>query len=120
MTDRAAGVVIAFCGVASLAFMMMVGRRQKSIVLMAMFTVWVAAPFIAMLYGLMTNAAWLPRRRVRFNVVALPVSLASTAIYAAVSLGPAVSKPAQFFLLVPAMSWLLIAVFTLAAKSGAK
>ena len=94
--------VTALCGIASLMFMMMVGRNQKSVVLIAMFSAWVAAPFAIFLC--------VQFRGVGRNLLAWSgalLALASAAIYAVVVFGPSRPQPAKFFLLVPAGSLVL-------------
>lgn len=101
-------VIIALGGVVSLVFMYLVGRHQRSVVLMALFTIWVGSPFAAFLYGHSKRAA--------FAWLGLIVSLVSTAIYGAVALGPPLAQPAKFFLLVPLVSWAVIGISMLVLR----
>ena len=105
MTERArsgALAVTALCGAASVVCMFMVGRGQKSLLLIAMFTVWVVSPFAASLY--------VQRRvpqRAAIAWIGTVASLISATIYASVAFGPPRPQPAKFFLLVPAAMWVL-------------
>lgn len=96
--------------VGSMVFMFMVGRHNKSWILMSMFTVWVLAPFIA--YGLADRLSrrWSVPARKALHAVMLCVALGSLAIYGTVALGPPRPQPAAVFLLVPLASWLLALV----------
>ena len=100
--DALAILTTAFAGVGSVVFMFMVGRHQRSLLLLGVFTVWVALPFVAMIYAEI--------RLVSFGWFWMLISLASLAIYSAIALGPPQSQPAKFFLLVPAGAWVLIGV----------
>jgi hypothetical protein len=95
---------------ASLIFMFMVGRHQKSALLMVLFTGWVASPFVALMYGHLVARNWVERRRKMLSILGVVLSVASVAVYADVALGPARAKPASFFLVVPAASWAVIAI----------
>jgi hypothetical protein len=112
LSNRLALLVTVACGAASLAFMFMVGRQQKSLLLIAIFTVWVAVPFAAFLY--MQIVA---RRRAAFDWIGAGVSLLSAAVYAVVAFGPPQPQPAKFFLLVPAASWVALVIATLLSRS---
>ena len=114
--NRISAALTAVCGVASLVFMMMVGRHQKSVLLVVMFTLWVSAPFAALIAGLLSSRAWLERKRGALSVTAVILSLASASVYAAVAFGPPRPQPAAFFLLVPAASWPVILIFVLIAS----
>lgn len=103
-----AGVVAGATG--SIAFMLRVGQQNKSSLLMVMFTVWVLAPFVALVWAHGRSKRWAVLTRATLYVVILIVALASLAIYGTVALGPPRPQPASFFLVVPAASWVLMAV----------
>ena len=103
--------------VGSEVFMFMVGRHNQSIVLMSMFTVWVLAPFAALVLVAGRTANWPVVRRTALYGVMLVVALGSLFTYGAVALGPPRPQPAAFFLLVPLGSWVLaLAVGLLAVR----
>lgn len=110
-SSSALAVVIALCGLASLACMFMVGRHQKSAVLVLMFTAWVAAPFVASAGVCLSGAA---KRSLAW--MSAVVALLSAGVYAAVVYGPPRTQPARFFLLVPAAAWLLLALAWVSQK----
>jgi hypothetical protein len=111
MLRKVALVFTSAAAIASLAFMFVVGRRQKSAILILLFTVWVLSPFAAVLLG----SSAISKRRAGFEQkvfagLASVVSLVSVGIYASVALGPPRPQPASFFLLVPAASWVVIVI----------
>jgi hypothetical protein len=97
-------VLAGACG--SLGLTLHAGRGNRSLFLVVLFVVWVLAPFV----GLLVAAAASKRRSVALYSLMLVLPLASVAIYADVALGRPRAKPAFAFLVVPAASWLLLAV----------
>lgn len=85
--------------VGSVWFTLLVGRHNPSRLLVAMFLVWVLAPFIALAF-----TKW------ALPVLTVLIALASLAIYGRVALGPPTAQPAFAFLVVPLASWLVIAL----------
>jgi hypothetical protein len=90
---------------ASLLFMLQVGHRNPSFVLMLLFTVWVLSPFVALLAGAMVSAGWTGRSRATLYGVMFAVSVLSPLAYGVVALGPPTPRPAFSFLVVPLASW---------------
>src|ERR1043166_4132581 len=85
----------------SVWFMYLVGARQRSGLLILMFTVWVLSPFVGLVAA---DHRWKDRAppfRATLHVVTLLVALGSLAVYGEVALGPPRLKPARFFLMVP-------------------
>ena len=89
--------------------MLIVGGRAP-LLLVAVFFVWVLAPFAALAVAHGTPALWPPRARTLLSLVMLAVAAASPAAYAVVAVGPTRPQPASFFMSVPAASWLLIGI----------
>jgi hypothetical protein len=118
MTERApASKVIpvaltTVCAVASLVCVFKVGGGQKSVVLLVMFTFWVAAPFAAFV-----SAHLSLRHRALLKSTAAALAVASTAIYAGIAFGAPRAQPAKFFLLVPAVNWLIFGAAWLLERS---
>jgi hypothetical protein len=118
---RVAALGLALVGaIGSLGLMFYVGRRQQSLVLMVMFTVWVVSPFVGAVVAARVSSTWSPSTRATLYVAMMIVALGSLGIYAILAFGPPVAKAAAPFLIVPAASWLLmtIAVAIAAAASG--
>jgi hypothetical protein len=105
----------------SLVFMFVVGRHQKSLVLIALFTGWVLAPFVVLIYMHTRSKIWPELQRTALDALMILLSLGSVAIYGTVAFGPPRPQPAAFFLLVPATSLALIAiVLPITALVGAR
>jgi hypothetical protein len=87
---------------------------------MALFTIWVLSPFVALVLAEVVAKRWSVLARATLHGVMLIVTLGSLAIYGSVALGPPRPKPAFMFLVVPLVSWLLgaIAVGIAAIVSG--
>jgi hypothetical protein len=94
----------------SLAFMYIVGRHNNSLVLIALFTVWVSSPFVAITWMYVAFHRASAPAQVIFYWTALANSLGSLAIYGDVALGAPRVKPALPFLIVPLASWLVVAL----------
>src|SRR6185312_7653977 len=112
-----ARTLTALCGAGSLAFMMMVGRHQKSVMLILMFAAWVSSPFVALLF-MLRSPRWRGRSRAILLLLAVIMSSASVSVYGSIALSYSGAQPAKFFLMVPAASWVAIAVFALFARSS--
>ncbi len=87
----------------SLGFTLYTGRHNPSILLIGLFLIWVASPFVVMI----------ARSRRHSLAIIVTLSIASLAIYGTVALGPPRAQPAFFFLMTPAATWLLLLVQTL-------
>jgi|SRR5438445_1814771 len=116
---RAVTLVAAVVGaVGAIVFVLRVGHRNKSIILVAMFVIWDVAPFVGLLLAHRASRLWASTSRMALYWVTLLVTLASLAIYGVVALGPPRPKPASWFLILPVVSWLLIAaVLRIAARA---
>ena len=108
---RTAARIAALIGVVgSVGFTLRAGQRNPSRLLIAMFVIWALSPFIAMLFGDFMFRNWPVLARATLHSVVLILSLVSLAIYGQVALGPPRSKPAFVFVVVPPLSWLLMAL----------
>ena len=115
---RAAALIALLVGaVGSVGLMLHVGRRKDSSrLLMALFTIWVLSPFVALGVANIVSKGWSVITRAMLYVVMLVITFGSLAIYGALAFGPLRAKIGFVFLVVPAASWLLIAiVVTIAA-----
>ena len=92
--------------------------RYDSLVLMALFTIWVLSPFVALVLAEVVAKRWSVLTRATLHGVMLIVTLGSLAIYGSVAVGPPRSKPAFMFLVVPFGSWLLVAIAVGIAAAG--
>ena len=106
------GVVAGAMG--SVALMLHVGSRNPSSILMVLFAGWVLSPFIALGFADKVSTRWPPAARAMLLGLMLIITLGSLATYASVDLRrPA--QPAFMFLVVPLVSWLLVAGVVAAA-----
>jgi hypothetical protein len=80
----------------SIAAVLWVGRRNPSLLLMAMFVIWVAMPFGGLIWA----------RAKRW--VAVIVTMGSLALYGYAALGPPQPQVAKWFLLPPLIWWAVI------------
>ncbi len=102
--------------VGSLGFMLYTGRRQSSLLLIGLFTVWVLSPFAALVYIHLIAKRWPELTQARLYGMMLFLTLGSLSIYGYVALGPPRPQPAFFFLVVPLASWLLITIAVLVSR----
>ena len=97
----------------SLAFTLMAGKHNASLVLPVMFCVWVVSPFGALLW-----AALRARAGPAVWILSLLLAVLAPLIYGVVVLGPPRAQPASAFLIVPLVSWVLIGVIWLITLRG--
>jgi len=108
----AALIALPVGAIGSLAFMLRVGHHNPSRILMILFSVWVLAPFAALILSM----RWAAFSRTPLYIVMLVIALGSPAIYGYVAFGPPRAQPAFAFLVVPFVSWLLIAMALIISK----
>ena len=99
-------------GAGSVTFLLQAGRRNSSLVLLvALFSLWVLSPFVALLWGILRSDRFTETVRSTLYRLAIGVALVSLAIYSRViDLKPAGSPNTFLFVAVPPLSWLMIAV----------
>ena len=90
--------------------MFRVGRRNPSVLLMAIFAAWVSAPFAALAWCHVAAKRWSEMLRRVLTFISLLVTMGSLVAYGYVAFGPSRSQPAFFFLVLPFGSLVLIAV----------
>jgi hypothetical protein len=94
----------------SFGLMLYAARGQRSILLMTLFAGWVLAPFLGLVWAYVASRGWAaPKRRALYGVI-LFVTVGSLAIYGSLVLGTLRAKSGFIFLVVPAGTWLLIAL----------
>ena len=77
--------------------------------LVVLIGLWVISPFLFLALGDVLSARWPLLSRPTIHVLALVLTAVSLAVYQAVAFGPPRPKPAFFFVLIPPISWLVIA-----------
>lgn len=93
----------------SLALMLYVGRRNASAFLMVLFAGWVVAPFVGLGAAQTAAKAWPAFSRPALDWLTIAIALVSLALYTDVALRPR-AQPAAMFLMVPVVSWVLMAI----------
>ena len=93
----------------SLALMLRAGARQRSVVLILLFTGWVLSPFAALAFAELRATQWPARVRTALYASMIGVSGLCLAIYGMHAVRGAM-KAGFVYLVVPAAAWLLIAI----------
>ncbi|MBZ5557713.1 MAG: hypothetical protein LAO77_10620 [Acidobacteriia bacterium] len=104
----AALIAVAAGAASSIYFMLLVGHRQ--VLLTVLFTIWVLAPFVAVVLADVLSTRRPVLTRTTLYGVMLILAVVSPAIYGNVALGPPRPQPAFWFLMVPFGSCLLLAI----------
>jgi hypothetical protein len=104
-----ARVVLIAGAAGSIALMLRAGARQRSALLIFLFTGWVLSPFMALLLADLRASRWRPRVRGALYGAMIGVSVVSLDVYGFHAVRGAM-KAGFVYLFGPAMCWLLIAV----------
>jgi hypothetical protein len=95
--------------VGALGLMLRAGRHNPSRLLMAGMAVWVLSPFLILASAHAVSSRWRPFGRVPLYWLTVALCLGSLSVYVHDAFRPA-SKGAFVFVLLPPVSWLLIAI----------
>jgi hypothetical protein len=101
--------VLLIGGAISLTFMFKAVRNNDSVLLKLLFLIWVASPFVALTAVHFISRGWSAISIKIICILMLVIATGSLIGYAGL-LSPHGSKPAFIFLVVPLVSWLLMAV----------
>jgi hypothetical protein len=117
MAARIIAVVSAAC---SLGFMLYAGRHNPSVLLLVLFTGWVLSPFIALFVVDAVSRRWTIAARKAVSIFMMLIAMGSVTAYAYDAVRPGRTKAAAIFLVVPFVSWFIIAVVVarVAFRSG--
>ena len=85
------------------------GRHNHSVLLVGLFTIWVLSPFMALLAANVVSKRRPALTRVALFSLALVLTLGSLAAYSG-AWSPPKAKPAGVFLVVPLISWIVMAI----------
>src|SRR5664279_5318285 len=117
---RTVALVVLLMGVVgSLSLVLYNGRNNKSILLIALFVAWVLSPFIGLLIADKDSKGWSDIARKTLYIIMLVLSMVSLLSYSGV-LSPAGTKTAFVFLVTPLISWVVISILVLIARSQSK
>jgi len=87
-------------------------------ILMTLFVGWVVLPFTAFACINLMSGSWAVRMQSKARVLAIVLAPVSLAIYGRVAFGPPRAQPAFAFLMIPLVSWLLIAIAAILSRKG--
>lgn len=102
-------VMILIGSMGSIGFTLRGGANNRSILLVALFLIWVFSPFIALLVANIASKRWTDSARVVFFVLVIILTFGALASYSGILALPG-TKPAFKFLVTPLISWLLIII----------
>lgn len=105
-----AHIALLIGAVGSVGFTLWAGQRNPSRLLIVLFVIWVLSPFVALVFASLISKDWSVLTRATLHSVVLILSLVSLVIYGQVVLGPPRAKTAFVFVVVPPLSWLLMAL----------
>jgi hypothetical protein len=108
---RAAALLAVVAGAAGSVGLMFRARQHPPSFLLFLFTIWVLAPFVALLWANLVSKRWSVVTRVTLYCVTFVVTLGSPAIYGElVVVRPPGSPNALLFVAVPPASWVLMTI----------
>ena len=107
-------IALLFGALGSLYFVINAGRNNSSILLPALFVIWVLSPFIAFLIANSISKGWSFLTRKIIYWLMLIVTVGSLIIYSAFNTPG--TKRTFIFLVVPLISWLLIIIVILVTR----
>jgi hypothetical protein len=103
-------IVVAAGGILSLGLTLQTGHNNHSVLLVLLFAVWVLSPFAGLLVaGFLSKRLTVPIRKAIY-ILMFVITIGSLAGYSGL-FSPPGSKPAFIFLVVPLISWILVAIF---------
>jgi len=105
-----ARIVMALSAFAAEALMLFAGRENRHYEITALFIVWVAAPFVLLWVADRASKHWPRLVNTTLSWLMLLVACVTLAAYVRRIVRPPAAQPAFVFVLVPPMSWLVIAL----------
>jgi hypothetical protein len=93
----------------SLSFVLHTGRNNDSVLLVLLFVAWVLSPFIALFVANLVSMRWPAFTRVILYCLIIFLTVGSLLSYSGTLRLPG-KKPAFVFLVVPLLSWIIIAI----------
>jgi hypothetical protein len=96
---RCAALIVALAGgLGSVGLMLDPGRRNHSVILLVLFTVWVFSPFMGLISASVLRKSESLLKRAKLYGLILVLTVASLTAYAAVAFGPRWRSPLPFSL----------------------
>jgi hypothetical protein len=112
-------IVLAVGAAGSLALLINAGRTTPKPLLLMM-GLWVLSPFVALFAGNAMSKRWSPSVRAALRKTMIVVALGSVVFYALDTVRHIAGKPAAMYVLIPPVSWVLIAVVAWSAFGSDK
>jgi hypothetical protein len=97
-------------GVGSVVLVLWVGRGNPSLLLMVLFSMWVLAPFVALLVVDRLSPRWSVLSRATVHTVMVIVGIASLVAYGGVAGRLPHATSASMFVIIPVLSWLVMTI----------
>ncbi len=107
---RTATLLALVAAVLSTAAVLYVGHDNPSVILIAMFVLWVTVPFLVLIWLYRVRMVSSTRSQAALRFLGYGISGLSIGVYGFVASGRSQSKPAFWFLIMPVISLLLIAM----------
>jgi hypothetical protein len=101
--------------VGSLYFMFSAGRKQNSIILLALFTAWILSPFVGLFITNKISSRWTAPARDPLYLLMIILAIVSLVAYSGAFNTPE-TKNAFIFLIFPLISWFIIVIVFLIAR----
>src|SRR5215216_1610777 len=109
-------LIVSLVGViGSLYFMFSAGRKQNSIIPLALFTAWTLSPFVGLLISNKISTRWTAPARASLYWLMIILTICSLVAYSGAFNTPE-TKNAFIFLIFPLLSWFLIVIVFLSAR----
>lgn len=118
---RRAAIITAIAGgVLSVFLMIHTARYHMPPLLVVLIGMWVLLPYDALTVGSILSTRWPTLLRAALYRLTFVVTLVSLVIYATVAFGPPRPKPAFFFVLLPPLSLVVIAISLFVARKTSR
>jgi hypothetical protein len=95
------------------------GRNQPSVLLIILFTLWVLSPFVGLLLLNNISKRWIVSVRETLYWLAIIMTILSVAGYSG-TFNPFETKTAFMFLVIPFVSWIIIALSFFIARRASR
>ena len=106
---RAAALVAVLAGAAGSIGLWFYVSQHPPLLIVVLFVIWVLSPFVGLVLAYVVSQRWSVLTRATLYSVMLVVTLGSLAIYGYDAVRPRKAQAAFWYVLVPPVSWLLIA-----------
>jgi len=102
-------LILLFGAILSAILTLNAGRKNVSIILPALFLIWVLSPFMMLLFANYRLKRYIGNRYIIYYLVMILLSILSVIAYTGV-LNPVNTKAAAVFLFTPLISWMIVII----------